>query len=72
MGLTLERKREILKHVFKHAEAKSTLRLARANTIIIELMGPTPAVNMGDIVVPRIDDALDSAGDCNLEGNADV
>ncbi len=70
MGLTIERKREILKHVFKHAEAKSTLCLARANTI--ELMGPTSAVNMGDIVVPRIDDALDSAGDCNLEGNADV
>ena len=42
VSLKLDRKREILKHVFKHAEAISTLRAARATRLLEDLLSLTP------------------------------
>ena len=70
MSLTLEKKRAVLKHVFSHAEAKQTLRLARANEILDELMAP-PIANLGDLKVPamKTDDLAVSGG--TMMGSAD-
>ena len=42
MSLKLDQKREILKHVFKHPDAKKSLRLPRANRLLDELLSGPP------------------------------
>ena len=61
MGLTLDRKREILKYVLQHAEAKSTLCVPIVNAILIELMGP-PQIAMDDVLVPNMGNVVAEDG----------
>ena len=58
-------------YLFVPAEAKQTLRLARANEILSELLAP-PQTDMGDLILPEIttDNLVESGGD-NLVGTAD-
>lgn len=49
VSLKLDHKREILKHVFKHVEATSTLRAARANRLLEDLISPTPEDDNAEI-----------------------
>ena len=47
LPLTLDAKRDILKHVFNHPEVKSALRVARANRFLQDLISPLNKLEIG-------------------------
>ena len=52
--LNLDAKREILKHVFNHLEAKSALRVARANIFLQELLSPPTSLKIESEINPIV------------------
>ena len=65
-GLTLEKKRDILKIVFKHEEAKSNLRVARANELLFALITPVPRIDndiLNDIGSPNAEDGKEGTAE---------
>ena len=54
LSLNLDAKRDILKHVFNHPEAKSALRVARANIFLQELLSPPTTLKIESETNPII------------------
>ena len=54
LSLNLDAKRDILKHVFNHPEAKSALRVARANRFLQELLSPPTTLQIESETNPTV------------------
>ena len=54
LSLNLVAKRDILKHVFNHPEAKSALLVARANIFLHELLSPPTTLKIESETNPTV------------------
>ena len=54
LSLNLDAKREILKHVFNHPEAKSALRVTRANRFLQDLLSPPTTLQIESETNPTV------------------
>ena len=54
LSLNLDAKRDILKHVFNHPEAKWALRVARENRFLQELLSPPTTLKIESETDPTV------------------